>query len=60
MVRCLHRLSAGLGLTNGFDLIFVLFSFKKTEPTLRDIAGSFRCYADGLNFSSELFQYSEK
>jgi hypothetical protein len=28
--------------------------FKKLEPTLRDIAGSFRCYTDGLNFSEEL------
>jgi hypothetical protein len=28
--------------------------YKKLEPTLRDIAGSFRCYTDGLNFSEEL------
>lgn len=32
--------------------------FKKTEPALRDIASSFRCYADGLNFSNELMQYA--
>eukprot|EP00980_Cylindrotheca_fusiformis_P012700 scaffold3103_cov136-Cylindrotheca_fusiformis.AAC.38 len=31
--------------------------FKKTESTLRDIASSFRVYADGLNFSDELKQY---
>jgi hypothetical protein len=29
--------------------------YKTTEPVLRDIVGSFRCYADGLNFSEELF-----
>lgn len=29
--------------------------YKKMEETLRKIAGSFRCYADGLNLSSELF-----
>eukprot|EP00545_Synedropsis_sp_CCMP1620_P003478 CAMPEP_0119004144 /NCGR_PEP_ID=MMETSP1176-20130426/980_1 /TAXON_ID=265551 /ORGANISM="Synedropsis recta cf, Strain CCMP1620" /LENGTH=267 /DNA_ID=CAMNT_0006955821 /DNA_START=55 /DNA_END=858 /DNA_ORIENTATION=+ len=28
--------------------------FKKTEQSLRGIAGSFRCYTDGLNFSDEL------
>jgi len=28
--------------------------YKKLEPTLRDIAGSFRCYADGLKLSSDL------
>ncbi|KAI2503058.1 hypothetical protein MHU86_11406 [Fragilaria crotonensis] len=28
--------------------------YKKLEPTLRSIAGSFRCYTDGLNFSEEL------
>lgn len=28
--------------------------YKKTEPVLRDIVASFRCYADGLNFSDEL------
>ena len=26
----------------------------KTEGQLRNIAGSFRCYADGLNFSADL------
>ncbi|CAJ1965655.1 unnamed protein product [Cylindrotheca closterium] len=31
--------------------------YKKTEPTLRDIAASFRVYADGLNFSSDLKNY---
>jgi hypothetical protein len=31
--------------------------YKKTEPTLRDIASSFRVYSDGLNFSNELIQY---
>lgn len=34
--------------------------YKKTEPVLRDIVSSFRCYADGLNFSSELVQYDEE
>jgi hypothetical protein len=29
--------------------------YKKLEPTLRGIAGSFRCYTDGLNLSEELF-----
>lgn len=29
--------------------------YKKMEPTLRTIAQSFRCYADGLNLSSELY-----
>jgi hypothetical protein len=28
--------------------------FKKTELDLRNIASSFRCYADGLNMSGEL------
>ena len=28
--------------------------YKKMEDTLRRIAGSFRCYADGLNMSSEV------
>jgi hypothetical protein len=28
--------------------------WKKTEPTLRDIVASFRCYSDGLNFSQDL------
>lgn len=28
--------------------------YKKLESTLRDIASSFRCYTDGLNFSEEL------
>ena len=32
--------------------------FKKTEQSLRDIVGSFRCYADGLNLSDELVDYS--
>ncbi|KAL3943612.1 MAG: hypothetical protein SGBAC_002321 [Bacillariaceae sp.] len=31
--------------------------FKKTESTLRDIAASFRVYADGLNLSSQLVNY---
>lgn len=30
--------------------------FKKTEESLRDITSSFRVYADGLNFSSELIK----
>ena len=30
--------------------------FKKTESTLRDITSSFRVYADGLNFSNELYK----
>jgi hypothetical protein len=29
--------------------------FKKTEANLRDIVDSFRCYADGINFSDELY-----
>lgn len=33
--------------------------YKKTESTLRDIASSFRVYADGLNFSSELVESEE-
>lgn len=32
--------------------------YKKTETTLRSIVQSFRCYADGLNFSEELFTFS--
>lgn len=32
--------------------------FKKTESALRDIAGSFRCYADGLNLAAELKEYN--
>lgn len=28
--------------------------YKKTEKSLRDIVGSFRCYADGLDMSDEL------
>lgn len=28
--------------------------FKKTEETLRDIVGSFRCYADGINFTEDI------
>ena len=28
--------------------------FKKTEPVLRDIVGSFRCYADGIGMAEEL------
>ena len=31
--------------------------YKKTEPVLRDIASSFRVYADGLNLSGELVGY---
>lgn len=33
--------------------------YKKTESTLRDIVASFRCYADGLNLSSELVTFDE-
>lgn len=33
--------------------------FKKTEQQLRDIVSTFRCYADGLNLSEELFQVEE-
>jgi len=33
--------------------------FKKTEKTLRDIVSSFRCYADGINMSSELVTFDE-
>ena len=29
--------------------------FKKLEPQLRDIAASFRCFADGLNLSDDLY-----
>jgi len=28
--------------------------YKKTEPVLRDIVGSFRCYAEGIAMSNEL------
>ena len=38
----------------------LLYRFKKTESTLRDIAASFRVYADGLNFSSDLMQYDDE
>jgi hypothetical protein len=31
----------------------------KTENQLRSIANSFRCYADGLNFSKDLQTYAE-
>jgi len=30
--------------------------YKKLEQTLRDITSSFRCYTDGLNFSSDLVE----
>jgi len=30
--------------------------YKKLEQTLRNIASSFRCYTDGLNFSEELIE----
>lgn len=30
--------------------------FKKTESTLRGIVGSFRCYADGINFANDLYE----
>lgn len=33
--------------------------YKKMEPTLRNIATSFRCYTDGLNFSEELQQQQQ-
>ncbi|GKY91669.1 hypothetical protein MPSEU_000138800 [Mayamaea pseudoterrestris] len=29
--------------------------FKKMEPVLKDIVASFRCYADGLNLSDDLY-----
>jgi hypothetical protein len=29
--------------------------YKKMEPVLRDIAASFRCFADGLNLSDDLY-----
>lgn len=32
---------------------------KKTESTLRDIAASFRVYADGLNLSDQLLDYGD-
>lgn len=31
--------------------------WKKMEDTLRDIAGSFRCYTEGINFESELYEF---
>jgi hypothetical protein len=31
--------------------------FKKTEPNLRNIVDSFRCYTEGINMSDELMQY---
>lgn len=34
--------------------------YKKTEPTLRNIVQSFRCYADGLNFSEDLVTFEEQ
>lgn len=40
--------------------LFAIHSYKKTEPLLRDIVSTFRCYADGLNFSSELIQYDDE
>jgi hypothetical protein len=36
------------------------YRFKKTEETLQEITSSFRCYADGINFSSDLYAYTEK
>jgi hypothetical protein len=33
---------------------FHFHRYKNLEPTLRDIAGSFRCYADGLQLSGDL------
>jgi len=31
--------------------------YKKTEPTLRSIVDSFRCYAEGINFADELVSF---
>jgi hypothetical protein len=31
--------------------------YKKTENDLRNIVGSFRCYASGINLSDELVSY---
>jgi hypothetical protein len=31
--------------------------FKKTEQSLRDIVSTFRCYAEGINFSNDLVVY---
>lgn len=33
--------------------------YKKTESTLRTVVESFRCYADGINFTDELVSYVE-
>lgn len=33
--------------------------YKKMEDTLRDITSTFRCYADGINFSDDLVVYAE-
>jgi hypothetical protein len=33
--------------------------FKKTEPTLRSIVQSFRCYADGINFADDLIAFED-
>jgi len=33
--------------------------YKKTEADLKNIASSFRCYTDGLNFSGDLVRYEE-
>jgi len=47
-------------ITSQGDAIEVLWSatirqrYKKMEPVLRNIAGSFRCYTDGLQFSNDL------
>jgi hypothetical protein len=47
-------------ITSQGDAVEVLWAastairYKKTEETLRNIVASFRCYADGLNFSDEL------
>jgi hypothetical protein len=30
------------------------YRYKNLEATLRDMAGSFRCYADGLKFSGDM------
>jgi hypothetical protein len=32
--------------------------YKKMERTLRDIASSFRCYTEGINFSADLYDSS--
>jgi hypothetical protein len=52
-------------ITSEGDAVEVLWTastrerFKKTEQTLRDIAGSFRVYTDVLNFSNELIKYDD-